>query len=276
MKPGDRIPEKRLTAVTDRRFMLRHDYDGAAREPAGRFHRDDYFLIGVVCAGRYSLSIDFQDFSVAEGNAVIICPGQVHAPLEDCSGEGFALALAPDLLSDKDLAAINELQLTDKITQLPASDLRDIVGLYEVLKRRNGTAGDAELALVSAIKSIVIANVRAGSTIVPHRYQRLAIAFRQLLEQNVGTVKSPAKYARMLSVSGVYLNEALKAATGKSVSRLIGEYVTTMAKRELCHTGRSAQEIANDLGYDDYSYFSRLFRRHAGMSPMAFRRKYLE
>ena len=272
----NKIPEKKLTELTSRRFILRYDNDGEARELSGNFHRDDYFMIGVVFSGEYSLSVDFENYHVSEGNAIIIFPGQIHASHTDSSGNGFALILAPELLTAKDLSAIKELKFANKVIPLSENDLRDIVGLHEILRRRKDNAGETELALVSAIKSIVIKNIKSGNSIIPHRYQRLAIRFQQLMDQHIRVIKSPAKYASLLNVSGVYLNEAVKAATGKSVSYLIGEYVTILAKRELCYTQLNAQKIASDLGYGDYSYFARLFRHHAGISPKAFRDKYLE
>ncbi|MCM1036824.1 MAG: AraC family transcriptional regulator [Bacteroides sp.] len=256
--------------------MLRSEGDGSPRVMPGGVHRDDYFMIGVVYAGRYKLSVDFEDCQVSEGQAIIIAPGQVHAPQAGSRGDGFVLALSPELLTDKELAAVKSLQFTGNVISLPRSDLRDIVAMYEILRRRSGHCGDAESALVSAIKSIVIDNIEPSVSIVPHRYQRLAVRLQQLMELHIRSVKSPAEYADRLHVSGVYLNEAVKAATGQSVSSLIGRYVTVLAKRELCYTRRSVQQIAGDLGYEDYSYFSRLFRRYAGISPTAFRGKYLE
>lgn len=189
---------------------------------------------------------------------------------------GFALLLAPALLSDKDLLAIRELQFGNRIIGLKENDLDDITMLYDILKKRNQTAHEIELSLVNAIKQIVIANISPDSRSIPGRHIRLALRFQQLMEQNIRTVKSPTEYASMLNVSGVYLNEAVKSVTGKSVSCMIGEYVTTLAKRELCYTKLSAQEIAIHLGYEDYSYFSRLFSRHASMSPKRFRDIYIE
>jgi YesN/AraC family two-component response regulator len=33
----------------------------------------------------------------------------------------------------------------------------------------------------------------------------------------------------------------------------------------------SINEIATALGYDDYSYFTRLFKKHTGITPSTFR-----
>lgn len=278
MSTENKIPEHRLTTITDRLFMLRHNDDGAEREHAHCFHRDDFFLVGVIISGSQRLSVDFEKYELKAGNAIIIFPGQIHASetKPDMNANGFALLLAPALLSDKDLLSIRELQFGNRIIELKENDLNDITMLYDILRKRNQTAREIELSLVNAIKHIVIANISPDSRSIPGRHIRLALKFQQLMEQNIRTVKSPTEYASMLNVSGVYLNEAVKSVTGKSVSCLIGEYVTTLAKRELCYTKLSAQEIAIHLGYEDYSYFSRLFSRHASMSPKRFRDIYIE
>lgn len=258
--------------------MLRHNNDGTVREHAHCYHRDDFFLIGVVIAGSRHLSVDFESFELKAGNAIVIFPGQIHAslPEHDVDTDGFALLLAPALFSDKEMLSIRELQFGNKIIELSENDLNDITAIYDILRKRDQTAPEIELSLVNAIKQIVIAGISTDCRTVPGRYIRLALKFQQLMEQNISTVKSPTEYASMLNVSGVYLNEAVKTVTGKSVSCLIGEYVTTLAKRELCYTHLSVQEIAFNLGYVDYSYFSRLFSRHASMSPKHFRDIYLK
>ena len=43
------------------------------------------------------------------------------------------------------------------------------------------------------------------------------------------------------------------------------------ARIMLRHTGRSVKEVAQATGYDDPLYFSKQFRRHAGMSPREYR-----
>lgn len=256
--------------------MLRHNDDGEVRGHTHCFHRDNFFLIGIIISGSQHLSVDFEKYELKAGNAIIIFPGQIHASEPCMDTKGFALILSPELLSDKDLLAIRELQFGNKIIELKENDLLDIIQLYNVLKKRRQTAREIELSLVNAIKHMVIANISPDSRSVPNRYIRLVLKFQQLMEQNIRTVKSPTEYASMLNVSGVYLNEAVKSVTGKNASCLIGEYVTMLAKRELCYTKLSAQEIAFRLGYEDYSYFSRLFSSHASMSPKRFREIYIK
>ena len=80
-------------------------------------------------------------------------------------------------------------------------------------------------------------------------------------------------YAKCLNISTPYLNECVKRTTGYSVSYHIHQRVILEAKRLLYHSDKSVKEIAGELGYDDYSYFIRLFVKVTGMTPLTFRGK---
>lgn len=60
-----------------------------------------------------------------------------------------------------------------------------------------------------------------------------------------------------------------------STSDYIKNEAVLLAKRMLVHTDLSVREIADRLGIDDYAYFTRLFTRTAGVTPTAFRLRYL-
>jgi AraC family transcriptional activator of pobA len=98
--------------------------------------------------------------------------------------------------------------------------------------------------------------------------------FRSLLLQSFRVMKSPSLYAESLNISPSYLNEVVKKTTGFSASYWINQEIVLEAKRVLFHTDCSVKEVAEQLGYEDYSYFTRVFTKIAGMSPIAFRQKY--
>jgi len=77
-----------------------------------------------------------------------------------------------------------------------------------------------------------------------------------------------------LNLSSFQLNAITKATLGKNCSELINEYVILESKRYLLATSNQVNQIADHLGYEDISYFTRFFKKHTGYSPEAFRNNF--
>ena len=78
-------------------------------------------------------------------------------------------------------------------------------------------------------------------------------------------------YAAALGVTPAHLNRVLRAATGLSAAAWLEARLFREARRLLAYTTLSVAEVGYKLGYEDPAYFSRAFRRHAGLSPKAWR-----
>jgi methylphosphotriester-DNA--protein-cysteine methyltransferase len=68
-----------------------------------------------------------------------------------------------------------------------------------------------------------------------------------------------------------HLRRSCHAATGQSALDLLHERLFLEARRLLAYTAAPVAEVARDPKFDDASYFSCFFTRHAGRSPQAFR-----
>ena len=108
------------------------------------------------------------------------------------------------------------------------------------------------------------------------RHIEITLAFKELLSKELHVEKRISHYAKSLHISPVYLNEAIKSIAGISVSKYIQIELMLRAKRMLIYTSLNIKEIAINLGFDDYAYFTRLFTKATGLSPTSYRKKYLE
>ena len=52
---------------------------------------------------------------------------------------------------------------------------------------------------------------------------------------------------------------------------MIHQRLLLEAKRQLVYTTQTIQQVSDDLGFSEPAYFSRFFKRFAGVSPRAFR-----
>ena len=85
------------------------------------------------------------------------------------------------------------------------------------------------------------------------RYGSTIKTFEQLVEAQFHYRKSPAEYAELLNVSLKHLNRICNQVLGVSVSNVITGRVLLESKRLLMSKDLSIAEIANELGYTDYS-----------------------
>ena len=268
------IPVSSLALLSDGRFMLRAA--GERKNQPYSSHRDDYYLFGVMLSGEQTVAVDFREISIRRHQALIIAPGQVHGPIGDPSESGFIVAFSPESIKPSEMQLIETYSLMTRPISLNDADYRDITTLYEMLLHRGGKSTEVEYFIASTIKQIILQQISQEESDAPNRYVRLVIELRKLLRKHIAHEKSPSGYAAMMNISSVYLNEAVNFVTGMSTRNYIISFALLSAKRDLVYTNLSAQEIAFRLGYEDYSYFSRLFRKHVGESPKEFRSKYLK
>lgn len=69
-----------------------------------------------------------------------------------------------------------------------------------------------------------------------------------------------------------YLAKVYKKKTGRNIKDYINDYRTEQAKLLLRTSGKSVAEIAIAVGFDNISYFSTLFKKSTGMTPLEYRR----
>jgi AraC-like DNA-binding protein len=98
--------------------------------------------------------------------------------------------------------------------------------------------------------------------------------FSQMVEWNYTRYHTVAEYAGLLNITPKALNKRVTRYTNTTPNDIIKNRVILEAKRLLVHTRLSVKEIGYKLGYDDTSYFIRLFGKQAALSPQSFRLKY--
>ncbi|MDH7914341.1 response regulator transcription factor [Winogradskyella sp. SYSU M77433] len=95
--------------------------------------------------------------------------------------------------------------------------------------------------------------------------------FLSILEENYKRSVGVEYYAEKLFMSSRNLNLICQNILSQSVSEIIETRKLIEAKNLLVSTNKSISEIAYELGYNENSYFSNVFKKKAGQSPTEFR-----
>jgi AraC family transcriptional regulator, transcriptional activator of pobA len=95
--------------------------------------------------------------------------------------------------------------------------------------------------------------------------------FLQILEENFRRPEGVEFYAEKLFMTARNLNLICQNILQKSVSEIIETRKLTEAKNLLIHTNKTISEIGYELGYNEKSYFTNVFKKKTGQTPGEFR-----
>jgi len=93
---------------------------------------------------------------------------------------------------------------------------------------------------------------------------------RHILD-NVDSEVSIEGVSKVLYMNRKYISEVFRQKTGELLIEYITRVKMARAARLLRESSRKTYEIALQLGYKDTEYFSRLFKKHMGITPSEYR-----
>jgi AraC family transcriptional activator of pobA len=165
------------------------------------------------------------------------------------------------------------------VLSLPAEASAEVANLFARIRREHERRALAhEEAALAYLKVLLILASRlksgdgqtCGADAAAHRLPILA-ELTALIEQRYRDWHAPSQYADALNVTAKTLGRVVRERLGTTLSDLIRNRILTHAKWQLLHTLRPIKEIAAELGFADELYFSRLFKKATGLSPVYFR-----
>lgn len=230
-------------------------------------------------------------YDYEEGTLVFVAPGQVYGFESDGikrKGMGKALIFHPDLIHGTPLGQniksytffsyeVNEALHLSKREREIINDCLDKIQ-YEL-----------EHAIDMHSKTLIVSYIELFLNYCKRFYDRQFITrnyinkdiltkFEKVLDEYfssdmpVETGLPSVKYcAEKLFLSPNYLGDLLKKETGKSAQEHIQLKLIDIAKEKIYEPGKTISEIAYELGFKYPQHFTRMFKKHVGMSPVEYK-----
>ncbi|HEY1009948.1 MAG TPA: helix-turn-helix transcriptional regulator [Daejeonella sp.] len=248
-------------------------------------HRHDFYHIVLFTEGSGSHTIDFENFKVEPWQIYFMIPGQVHSWKFQGNVEGYVINFSDtyfqSFLLDTDylkkFSFLNGI-VNDSVLNVPEACRSQIETIFEELIIAG--ADDVKftedyirvllLKLLIVVSDLVVA--RPENYISSYNYTVLK-NFRQLIERNYTILRLPKEYAELLYITPNHLNALCKDLLGMPAGEVIRNRIILEAKRLLINLELSISEISRHLNFSDNSYFTKFFRKYAGVTPEDFRKK---
>lgn len=245
-------------------------------------HRHDHEELWIITRGSPVHSVDFNAETLQSPVIVYVAQGKVHSFSPDENTQGWLIRYRTDFVEAGRFSFYSGF--SDKV-QFPlqhgycSTTLNTLCDL--MLKERSNENPDyAVIRHLLCAVLVKLGNDSRREYLEDRKSSNPRIltfnSFLQILESNYRRPEGVDFYADKLNMSSRNLNLITQAVFGKSATEIIETRKLTEAKRLLLTTGKSVSEIGFELGYNEKSYFTRVFRKKTGVTPTAFREESFE
>ncbi|WP_300675292.1 helix-turn-helix domain-containing protein [Soonwooa sp.] len=249
-----------------------------------RPHRHDFFMALLVTKGSGFHDIDFNTYEVSEGSLFFMSPGQVHSWQLSQDIEGYIFFFSQSFfdlyfadLKAKDFPFFGSIGFSRKL-QISDKDFPLMKSYFVSIWQENLEAKMLKNHMIrSLISSVLISASRlfleqenTESEQVSPSYLHSFQDFEKCLETYFLENKSVNFYAEKLNISPKHLNRISQSVVGVKASEIIARRTILEAKRMLVYLDESLVDIAFRLGFNEYPYFARFFKKQTGYTPSEF------
>ena len=259
------------------------DFEGKYRDYV---ENHDFWELCYTRKGEIHLLLEEKPIPVAEKHLILIPPNKKHAYRSYCGNQNQAIVVCFDSYSQV-LNAISGHVFSPDGVQTACMD--NIMSEFSDTFRMN-EEGHLEVlpeprfggqqALLLQLEYLLICLVRALSgknnpNIIffgdENFHADLTKAIMQFLRENVDKRISLDAVCAKFCYSKSFICKVFKQQTGQTLISYVNRLKTEKAKHLLRDTAQSVADIAWSLGFKEVTYFDVLFKKHTGLTPVAYR-----
>ncbi len=251
-------------------------------------HWHDEMEIVYIKKGTGTIMVDLESYQVSAGTLALILPGQLHSisQHENHSMEYENIIFHPNILLSKqtdECAKDYFLPLFSNAVSIPTLITPSLKNYKEIASCIDGADEICKTypkAYQFALKSqlfqffYLLFSTCADTTHLQKKRRSLD-KMKQIIkyiECNYMEKITIADISDEIGLSQSHFMKYFKNTMGTSFIDYLNEYRLTMASRLLLASDSSILDIASEVGFENLSYFNRLFKKRFGTTPSNYRK----
>ena len=250
-------------------------------------HHSNNIELAFILSGSGRYMVNSKEYEVRQGDLIICNPGDEHQSIvTDRNNPTIEFICG---FSDVYFAGMgrNRIELADGTARLRFSPehRREIARCCYDIIEENDMAQPGRYYIIKAlvIRMLVlifraiqgdVKNDMEGTSFSSYSKSYVARKIIDYLNENYEHKISLDQIATNMYLSPVYISKIFKEKTGDSpINYLIRIRLEKAKELLVSEENTSIKEIALKVGYEDVYHFSKLFKKHYGVSPLAYRRQ---
>ena len=233
--------------------------------------------------GEATLQLDDWKGQMEAGCMLIVPQHCIHGFQFSNYAQGIVITLAYPLLENlgTDLSTALQSESSARIFLLEENEEQSLIEamLRKLMKEYQRQQGYRRELIESSLTVVLACLMQQAQSMQPRlvehpkRARRYLSEFTNLIEQDYMHHHQLTFYATKIGISTAHLNAVCREFIQRSALDLIHARIMLEAKRNLVYTSLTIKTVAEMLGFADPAYFTRFFKRQAGLSPKEFRQQ---
>ena len=239
-----------------------------------RVERSDFkfFAIEYVARGRGVLTVNGVGHKLIPGSVFAYKPFTSHRiqtnakdPLVkyfiDFSGRRAQRIIRQNVLDEDGIAYLNQSQ--------------SVHNLYEQMLETGRAGGTLAPRLCSLLLQLISLRIEENAHALSSAHSRARQSFERCrgeLQKHFRTIQSVSELARRTHFDPAYLSRLFYRFAGEGPYEMLIRMKMNEAAAHLIHGWHTVKEVAAQVNFPDPYHFSRVFKRHYGISPGHFQR----
>ncbi|GHT67413.1 4-hydroxyphenylacetate catabolism regulatory protein HpaA [Bacteroidia bacterium] len=229
-------------------------------------HRHSFFSLVWFTEGTGFYVIDFEEHEIKPDRVFFVSPKQIHNWDYSENSKGYILTIDNTLGEELCLNyTFPYLDINGKAKDILSKIFPDLI---ENFQNRNNIIIDIRYIYQLCERFAKRNQIKYYAT------NPSILAFKKLVSENHAQLHPIEWYADKLHLSVEELNFLCKEYSGTTAKQYLLDIKLTEAKRLLLYSDHNVNEIAFRLGFEDSSYFSRIFKKKTSLTPSDFLKKY--
>jgi AraC-like DNA-binding protein len=243
-------------------------------------HRHDHEELIIVTHGHPTHFVDFSSELLEPPVIIYVAHGKVHSFVPDEETKGWVIRYTSNFIPQ---SAFNFYStFIDDVNYRIDTDFcgSTMHNLCEIMLRES-QVDPPDYKMISHLLNAMLTKLESatrkqflGDNMAGNAQLITFNNFLQILEYNFKRPVGVDFYADKLNMSSRNLNLISQSVFGKSITEIIETRKLIEARHLLLNSDKTVSEIGFELGYNEKSYFSRVFHKKTGTTPTAFRQQF--